>query len=152
MPALNALSSQSAESRQVLRQPHRRDDSRQFTRAARADQSQVSPRAWVALSGASGDTHCQGKLKGANKFPILTSAPGREAGIASVSRGKAVRAGFRSAPVVAGGNHHRVHAVHNPFVVRGRTVGVRRGKCPRLQDAIAHLLACVGIKSQHLGW
>ena len=52
-----------------------------------------------------------------------------------------MRPGFDGAPVVAGGDDHRVHAVHDALVVRGRPVGIRRGEGPGLDDAIPHLFA-----------
>jgi len=51
-----------------------------------------------------------------------------------------VGAGFDGAPVVARGNHDRIHAVHDALVVRRSAIRIDRGKRPRLNDAVSHAL------------
>ena len=76
----------------------------------------------------------------ADQVALGVLAPGAQAGVAPAAGGVGMRAGFHRAPVVAGGDHHRVHAVHDALVVGGSAVGVGGGKGPGRDDAIAHLL------------
>ncbi len=87
------------------------------------------------------DAHCHRHFQQAYQVTIVTLGPGRQAGIAARSRGVSVRSGLDGAPVVAGGHHHRVDAVHDALVVRGGAVGIGCSKRPGLHDAIAHLFA-----------
>ncbi len=50
-----------------------------------------------------------------------------------------MRAGFYGAPVVAGGDHHGVHAVHDALVVGSGAIGVGGGEGPGGDNAVAHL-------------
>ena len=61
---------------------------------------------------------------------------------------------FDGAPVVAGGDDDRVHAVHDAFVVGRGAVGISRGEGIGGDDAIAHGLAFEGFKSngQFIDW
>ena len=50
-------------------------------------------------------------------------------------------AGLHRAPVGPGRDHDGVDAVHDPFVVRGRAVGIELGETRRVDDAVDDVLA-----------
>ena len=56
--------------------------------------------------------------------------------------------GFDGAPVVAGGDGHGVHAVHDALVVGGGPVGIDLRQVAGQHHAIAHLLTGVALALQ----
>ena len=106
-----------------------------------AHQFQRCLRAGVNLGRPADDPDRHGHLERADQIAVRIPAPGGKAGVAPRAGGVRMRAGFDRAPVVAGGDHHRVDAVHDALVVRGGAVGVGGGECPGGDDPIPHLFA-----------
>ena len=72
------------------------------------------------------------------QLAVVLGAPDGERAVAPVGGGERVRARLDAAPVVAGRDHHRVDAVHDPLVVGGGAVGIVLGEARRRDDAVAH--------------
>ena len=53
---------------------------------------------------------------------------------------------FYGTPVISGRDNDCVHTVHDTFIMRGSTIGVRCCEGIGFDDAIAYLLASVTIK------
>ena len=56
--------------------------------------------------------------------------------------------GLDGAPVVTGGDDHRIDAVHDAFVVRRRTVGISGGKGIRLHNSVGDIVSGEIVKSE----
>ena len=91
------------------------------------------------LGGSADDANRHRHFQFAGEIALRILAPGAQAGIAAIPGGIGVRPGFDGAPVVAGGNHNRIHAIHDALVVRGSPVGIRSGKRPGFDNPIPHL-------------
>jgi hypothetical protein len=98
-------------------------------------------RGGVDLGRAADDSHRHRHFERADEVSVRVFAPGGERGVLSVFHGVGVRARFNGAPVVAGGNDHRVHAVHDAFVVGGGAVRVHGGEGVGGDDPVADSFA-----------
>ena len=92
--------------------------------------------------------HRHRHLQTADQIPVASFPQVLKAGIAAIAGSIGMRACFDRAPVVAGGDDHRIHTVHNAFVVGGCPVGISGGKSPGSDDAVAHIFSAEVIESQ----
>ena len=113
-----------------------------------AHQLERGARRGVHARGPADDADRHRHFQRADQVALAVFAPGAQRGVAPAARGVGVRPGFDRAPVVAGGDHHRVHAVHDALVVRGGAVGIGGGEGPGLDDPIPHLLGGILVKGQ----
>ena len=91
--------------------------------------------------GAPDRSHSQRHFKFTDQFAVLSFGPGAQAGVLSGTCRVRMRAGFHRAPVVARGKHHRIHAVHDAFIVSCSAVRIGSSESPGFNDPVAHFLA-----------
>ncbi len=148
VPALDAFGSQGAQRGQVLRQPHRSHDLGQFCCTVHAHQLQRRLGCGVDLGGPSHRPHGHGHLQRAGQVALQVFAPGAQRGVTPAARGVSMGPGFNGAPIVARGDHHRVHPVHDALIMGRRPVRIHGRKGPGRNDPIAYRLGRIVIKRQ----
>ena len=105
----------------------------------------------VGLQRSADDADLERQLDLADQGAVVGLGPARERGVVGSAGGIGVGAGLDRPPVVAGGQGHRVDAVHDALVVGRGPVGVDRGELARDDDAVADLLAVVALGGEVLG-
>ena len=63
-----------------------------------------------------------------------------------------MRARFDGAPIIAGGDDDRVHAVHDAFVMGRGAIRICGGESIRGDDAITDTVSAIAFESQFLRW
>ncbi len=152
MPFLDALGGQSSQRRQVLRQSDSCDDLRQIASCLHAQDLDRHLGCGMDPGRASYDAHAQGHLQRADEIALSVPRPMAQTAVAARAGGVGVGSSLDGSPVVAGGKHDGVYAVHDPFVVGGCSVRVKGGESRCLHNALDHLLTRERFKSQSIGW
>ena len=125
--ALDAVGGERAQRGEVGGQARAADDRRQRLGVGDAEQALGEARARVRVQRAADGADRHRHLEAADEV-VAVGAPDRERPVAPVGGGERVRARLDAAPVVAGRDHDRVDAVHDPLVVGGGAVGIVLGE------------------------
>ena len=124
------------------------NDLRQFGGGFYTHQFQCCPGAGVNLGCPANDPNCQRHLKAADQVPISILSPCAQARVAAIASCICVSTGFNRAPVIPGGNHDGIHAVHNALVVGGGAVGIDGGESPGCNHTLHNIGTRIPAKCQ----
>ena len=128
MTFLYASGGQCFQSGEVLGKAHRRDDAGEFLCRAHPKNFQTESSGGVYLGSATHKSDSHGQLDSASKIAIGRCFPCGEAGVAPGASCVGVCTSLHGTRVVASGQHHGTHAIHDALVVGGGAVGVGVGK------------------------
>src|SRR5712692_11248679 len=131
VPLLDAYRPEGSQSREVLRQPDRRDDHRQLSDRGDAEYLERKLDARMNLDRASYQTQRQRQLEVADQKSIL-QIPVGERPVLTLAASEGMRASLARPPILPGGDGDRVHPIHHAFVVSGCPIGIGTGKPTRL--------------------
>ena len=144
----DAAGNQRSQRREILREPDRTHQLRQFGSRLNAGDAQANSCTRVRQQRAANDAHFQWHCQLALKITGFGHRPARQRAIASVAACKRMRCRFDGAPVIAGRNGDGVHAVHDALVMRGRSVRIDHGQVVGRDNAVAYDLRRISLNPQ----
>ena len=136
--ALNSLGGQRPQRGHVLRQSDRDDDLGQLRGRVHIHEARARPAPLDALGSAPPTIPTAiGISSSPMRSPFSARRQVDKRCVPATSSGVGVGACLDRPPVVAGGDHDRIHTVHDALVVSGRPVRIGRGKGPGFDDPVS---------------
>ncbi len=148
---LYAAGGERAQRREILCEPDRRHQFRQFHGRFDARDSEPQRSRGVRGERAADGADFQRDPDLAHELPAAADAPARQRPVLPIGTRIGVRAGFDRPPVVAGRNRDRVDAVHDALVVGSRSIRVRGGDVARHHDSVTDDRAVEFVDGQLFG-
>ena len=132
--ALYALGGKGAKRTQVLRQTDGDGDLAELLRRCDPENLQGKPRQRMRPGGTAHQADRHRQFDAADQGADAILLPARERCVRAAAAGISMGPGLDRPPIVAGGNDHRVDAVHDPLVVGGGAIGVDGGQRVGVED------------------